>query len=269
VETIQTIASTLAGAPLSILIIVGFALVAQSLVKTILHRSTAFIAKKDIYKNAEDRQKRIKTINSVITAVALMGVWLIAALMILQALGIATGPIVASLSILGAAVAFGTQSIIRDFVSGLFIIAEDLYHIDDYVEIGSISGKVESVSVRTTTVRGEDGSTYYIPNGSVTVSSNKSVGPLKEFIELALEPNTNLTTFAKELSAIEKILLNPQSGASLVQKGPSLSAVTAVSAKTITVNITYTTTASKRKSARSAVLREVAASSKKGKIKLH
>lgn len=214
-ERIQTIIDGLTGTPLSIILIVGFALLAQSLVKTILQRSTAFIAKRDIYKNAEDRQKRVKTINSIITAVALVGVWSIALLMILQALGIAIGPIIASLGILGAAVAFGTQSIIRDFVSGLFIIAEDLYHIDDYVEIGSVSGKVESVSVRTTTIRGDDGSLYYIPNGSVNVSSNKSVGPLKEFISLSLEPATNLTTFTKELAAIETRLLDPQSGAPL------------------------------------------------------
>lgn len=268
-ETIQTIIDTLTGTPLTIIIIIGFALLAQSLVKTILHRSTAFIAKRDIYKNAEDRQKRIKTINSIITAVALIGVWSIAALMILQALGVAIGPIIASLGILGAAVAFGTQSIIRDFVSGLFIIAEDLYHIDDYVEIGSVHGKVESVSVRTTTIRGEDGSLYYIPNGNVTVSSNKSVGPLTDHIELVLEPSTNLTTLAKELSAIESKLLDPKATAKLVQKGPSLGTVTAVSAKSITVSITYKTTAAKRKSARSAVLREIAAASKKGKIKLH
>jgi small conductance mechanosensitive channel len=188
--------------------------------------------------------------------------------MILGKLGVPIGPIIASAGIIGAAIAFGTQSLIKDFVSGLFIIAENQYHVDDYVDIGSISGKVEAISVRTTTVRGEDGSLYFVPNGSITITSNKSVGPLRETLKIELATDSSLTAFTKKLSEISEELTSDEATGNLFVEGPTVGSVVAVTKKAICINIHYKTDAVKRKKAASAVLRRLAAASKKDQIHL-
>ena len=253
---------------LFILIIIGCALLTQAFLRFVLQRSTAFLTRKELFNNTRERQKRIKTINSIIGAVAGITVWSIAGLMILQKLGVPIAPIIASAGIVGAAIAFGTQSLIKDFVSGLFIIAENQYHIDDYVDIGSISGKVEAVSVRTTAVRGEDGSIYYIPNGSISMTSNKSVGPIKEILKLELAADTNLTTFAKKISEISEKLTTDEATSDLFVEGPSVGSITAVTKKSISLQIEFKVTASKRKRAASAVWRAIAAANKKESVHL-
>lgn len=250
----------------SILVIIGCALLLQAFLRFVLHRSTAFLTRKELFSNTNDRQKRIKTINSIIGAVAGVTVWSIAGLMVLDKLGVPIAPIIASAGIVGAAIAFGTQSLIKDFVSGLFIIAENQYHIDDYVDIGSISGRVEAVSVRTTAIRGEDGSIYYVPNGSITITSNKSVGPIKEIIKLELAADTNLTTFAKKISEISEKLTSDEATSGLFIEGPSVGSIVGVSKKAVTVNIEFKATASKRKRATSAVWRSLATANKKDTI---
>lgn len=253
---------------ISILVIIGCALLVQAFMRLVLQRSTAFLTRKELFNNTKDRQKRIKTVNSIIGAVAGVTVWSIAILMVLDKLGVPIAPIIASAGIVGAAIAFGTQSLIKDFVSGLFIIAENQYHIDDYVDIGAISGKVEAVSVRTTAVRGDDGSIYYVPNGSITITSNKSVGPIKETIKLELAADTNLTTFAKKLSEISEKLTTDVATSDLFVEGPSVGGIVAVTKKAVAVNIEFKATASKRKRAASAVWRALAAANKKDTIHL-
>lgn len=271
----QNIIDYLSTAPsktINVLAIIVCAIIVQSLLKIVLQRSTVFLTKKELFRNTVERQKRIKTINSVIGAVAALVVWGFTALLVLGVLGIPIGPIIASAGIIGAIIAFGTQSLIRDFVSGLFIIAENQYHIDDIVNIGpptaGIYGKVEAVSVRITTVRGEDGSLYYIPNGTITIASNKSVGPIKETIAVELNAKTNLTDFAKELSIIAKDIQNDPGNSNLILEGPTISGVVAVTDASIKLNLEFKTTAPKRDKATSAVWRALATASKEKKIKL-
>lgn len=253
---------------LAIVIILACAMFAQILLRTIMQRSTAFLTRKELFHSTDERQKRIKTINSIIGAVAAIGVWSIAILMILDKLGVAIGPIIASAGLIGAVIAFGSQSLIKDFVSGIFIIAENQYHIDDYVDIGSISGKVEAVSVRTTTVRGDDGSLYFVPNGSITITSNKSVGPLRETLKVDIAADASITKFTKKIAEISTDLSNDTTTSGLFIEGLSVGSVTAVTKKAISINLHYKTTAGKRKKAASAVLRKLALASKKDQIHL-
>jgi small conductance mechanosensitive channel len=120
------------------------------------------------------------------------------------------------------------------------------YHIDDYVDIGSISGKVEAVSVRTTTVRGDDGSLYFVPNGSITITSNKSVGPLRETLKVDIAADASITKFTKKIAEISTDLSNDTTTSGLFIEGLSVGSVTAVSKKAISINLHYKTTATKR-----------------------
>lgn len=265
-QTIQNFLSSTSGTVFTIAIIILAALLIQGFLKVALGRSASLFTRRDLFKTSRDREKRIKTFNSIISAITGLAVWSVAVLMILDTLGIPIGPIIASLGILGAAIAFGTQSLIKDFVSGLFIIAENQYKVDDYVEIGALVGQVEAISVRTTTIRGEDGSINFIPNGSVAAVSNKSVGQLKEFIKLELAGDTDLTKFAKTITAIAENLQVADHHSSIISDGPSIASIQSISKKTVVVVLEIKTSASKRKDAVSAVWRALAEAEHKGDI---
>lgn len=267
-EATITFFDNISGPVFSIIVIVVSAVLIQAFLKALLQRSTSLYTRRNLFKNSRDREKRVKTLNGIISALTGISVWSIAALMILDQLGVPIGPIIASVGILGAALAFGTQSLVKDFVSGLFIIAENQYHVDDYVVIGSLSGRVESVSVRTTSIRGDDGSLNHIPNGSITALSNKSTGQLKELIKLDVAADTDLSEFAKVLTKIAEKLQKTEHHSALISDGPTIASVQNVTKNSITIMLEIKTTASKQKDAVSAVWREIAAAVKKGTIKL-
>ena len=121
-----------------------------------------------------DRAKaqRFETIARSLSTAAFVVVAIVAVLMMLAVWGIPIGPIVASLSVVGIAVGFGAQSLVKDVIAGMFVLIEDQYAIGDVVELAGVSGTVEELRLRTTVLRGLDGSVYHVPNGEVRVAKN-------------------------------------------------------------------------------------------------
>ena len=89
----------------------------------------------------------------------------------LGAVGIDLGPLIAGAGVLGVAIGFGPQSLVRDFLSGAFILVEDQFGVGDIVDVGEASGTVEAVSLRTTRLRAIDGTVWHVPNGQITASA--------------------------------------------------------------------------------------------------
>ena len=123
---------------------------------------------------ASDLQRRAQTLASVTRSGLLLVVWVVAATSILSQAGVAVGPILAAAGILGVALGFGAQNLVRDFLGGFFILLENQYDVGDIVVVAGVEGAVEAVNLRTTILRGEDGVRHVIPNGEVRVSSNSS-----------------------------------------------------------------------------------------------
>jgi len=98
----------------------------------------------------------------------------IAVTMLLSELGVAVGALIAGAGILGAALGFGAQNIVRDLLSGLFIVFEDQYGIGDSVDLGEASGVVESVGLRITQLRDSKGTLWYVRNGEILRVGNMS-----------------------------------------------------------------------------------------------
>ena len=118
------------------------------------------------------RAQRLETISRTLATVVLIVVTTIALLIILAVWGVPIVPIVASLSVVGVAVGFGAQSFVKDLIAGLFVLIEDQYAIGDVVALAGVSGTVEEIRLRTTVLRGLDGSVYHIPNGEIRVAKN-------------------------------------------------------------------------------------------------
>jgi len=122
------------------------------------------------------RAQRARTIGSVLRSASSAVVGSVAVVMILAEFGVALGPILASAGIVGVALGFGAQNLVRDFLSGMFILLEDQYGVGDIVDLGSANGTVEAVGLRITTVRDGNGTVWYVRNGEILRVGNKTQG---------------------------------------------------------------------------------------------
>lgn len=122
------------------------------------------------------RAQRARTIGSVLRSTASIVVGSIAAILVLDSLGINLAPFIASAGVVGVAVGFGAQSLVKDFLSGLFMLLEDQYGVGDVIDVGPATGTVEAVGLRVTRLRDGDGTLWYVPNGSMLRVGNKTQG---------------------------------------------------------------------------------------------
>ena len=111
-------------------------------------------------------------------------------------------PLFASAGIIGVALGFGAQSLVKDFLAGIFIIAENQYRVGDVVDIMGAVGKVERVGTRSTVVRDTDGNVHYIPNGTIQQVINKTMGYSMARFTLAVAPDTDIDKVAKIIDKI-------------------------------------------------------------------
>jgi len=123
---------------------------------------------------AARRAQRAKTIGSLLDSIATFVIWIIAALMVLGELHINIGPLIAGAGIVGIAFGFGAQNLVRDVISGFFLILEDQVRIGDLARINGVAGIVEQINLRTIVVRDGEGAVQVFPNGTITALANLS-----------------------------------------------------------------------------------------------
>lgn len=224
--------------------------------------------RKDMYPTKLDREKRIKTLNSISGAVIRFFVWLVAGFMILDAIGVNTAPIIASAGILGVALGFGTQSLVKDFMSGLFIIVENQYRVGDFIEVQNVSGTVESISMRTTTLRDVDGSVHTVPNGSITVSTNKTMGAGHTVLDLTFSAETDLHVVENVINEVGKNLTDDPKLSKMITDPPHFMRISEFTDKGVIVKVSSTTASGKQLEIKSAFLSKLQQELKNNDIKL-
>ena len=139
-------------------------------------RLVAFLAGRSSRGTRVEQENRARTLvgvlhNALRTAVIASG-----AIMILEAVGIPVGPLLGGVAVVGLAVAFGAQSLIKDYFTGFLILLEQQYMIGDVVKIGAVSGQVEKITLRVTVLRDLEGTAHFIPHGQITLVSNHTHG---------------------------------------------------------------------------------------------
>ncbi|OFP29449.1 mechanosensitive ion channel protein MscS [Corynebacterium sp. HMSC068G04] len=136
------------------------------------HRTTDKVLEKT---QEARRTSRIQTLAGVGRSAVAIFVWVWAVLAILDKLGVNVAPLVASAGVVGVALGFGAQALVKDFLSGIFMLMEDQYGIGDTIDLGNgVFGDVESISLRITTVRDIDGALWYVRNGEILQVANHS-----------------------------------------------------------------------------------------------
>jgi small-conductance mechanosensitive channel len=165
------------GAPLRILGILLIAAISHFLGHRAIDRAIARLAQADLKPGpgtAKRQAERARTIGTVFSSTFNAAIWIIAAGMVLGEFGFNLGPVLASAGVIGVALGLGAQTLVRDILSGIFMLIEDQYGVGDDVKVGDVEGKVERVGLRITQVRDQSGTLWYIRNGEILVVGNKS-----------------------------------------------------------------------------------------------
>jgi small conductance mechanosensitive channel len=137
--------------------------------------------------------QRIEALASVLRSVVSFVVWLVAGLLVLGELGFDLAPLLAGAGILGVAIGFGSQSLVKDFLSGFFILVEDQFGVGDIVDLEpGIAGTVEAVSLRTTRLRSVDGTVWHVPNGEIRRVGNMSQHWSRALLDVDVAYDTDL-----------------------------------------------------------------------------
>lgn len=132
--------------------------------------------------------QRATTVTHALSTAAVVAIWTVAALLVLGEAGVNLAPLIAGAGVAGVALGFGAQSLVRDALSGFFILFENQFGVGDVIEAhttaGPVSGKVESLTLRVTSLRAFDGSLHIVPNGNIQVVSNKSRGWARAIVDV-------------------------------------------------------------------------------------
>lgn len=153
-----------------VVILVGAWLVSR-LIERIIHRVELSVEDDDPTTLSES-EKRARTLGRIGRQVARVAVWTTTAMLVLGELGVNLGPIIAGAGILGLAVGFGAQTLVKDVITGFFILLENQYRVNDVIAAAGVEGLVEAINLRTTVLRDPQGRVHVIPNGSINVVTN-------------------------------------------------------------------------------------------------
>jgi small-conductance mechanosensitive channel len=140
----------------------------------------------------ERRQQRARTMGSLLKSIATGLVAAIVVVMVLDQVGVNIAPIIASAGIVGVALGFGAQNLVKDFLSGIFMILEDQYGVGDSVDLGEASGTVEAVGLRVTRLRDVNGTVWYVRNGEILRVGNQSQNWARTVLDITVSYDSDL-----------------------------------------------------------------------------
>jgi moderate conductance mechanosensitive channel len=149
------------------------------------------------------RAQQVRTLAGVINSVGGFVILFVSTLMVLGTLGLNLGPLLASAGIVGLAIGFGAQTLVKDVINGFFILLENQYDVGDVIRIAGVKGTVENMSLRHTTLRDEDGTIHIVPNGAILIVSNTT----RDWSQLTLkvvvaysEPSDKIVSLLNQLA---------------------------------------------------------------------
>ncbi len=183
------------------------------------------------------REQRIRTLGSVLRSTSNILVTGIAVLLVLDELGINIAPLVASAGIVGVALGFGAQSLVKDFLSGVFLLMEDQYGVGDLVQIGDVTGTVESVALRVTRLRDVDGVLWIIRNGEILNVGNKTQGWARASVAIRVPYDANLPIVYEALQQAADDVMEDESLSGAFQSPPTVGGIENMTSQSLTIRV--------------------------------
>ncbi len=148
------------------------------------------------------RVQRSEAMGSLLKSIVSIVVWSVAAITAIAELGYPVGPLIASAGVVGVALGFGAQSLVKDFLSGIFMIFEDQYGVGDVVDLGEAVGTVEAVGLRVTRIRDIDGTVWYVRNGEILRVGNSSQNWARTVLDVSVAYHEDLRRVREVLQEV-------------------------------------------------------------------
>ncbi len=219
---LQTTIASLFPVVSRIVLIVIVALIIQKIASGVIGKTIKLATVRHKGEEKEEFEQRIDTISGVFAATVGVIVWALTSFIVLSELGINIAPILTGAGIAGLAVGFGAQNLVRDIISGIFILLENQYSKGDVVKIADTAGLVEDINLRRTVLRDLDGIVHYVPNGEITKASNFTQEYSKINLNVEVSYETNLDHAIKVINEVGKKLAKDKEFSPMIREAPEV-----------------------------------------------
>ena len=190
---------------------------------------------------SERRKQRTETLGTVLCSLATAVIYSTAVLVGLGEFQINLGPLIAGAGVVGIAIGFGAQTVVRDFLSGIFMLIEDQYGSGDIIDFGDATGVVEAVSLRTTRVRDVEGTVWFVPNGEIKRIGNKSQLWSRAVMDIEVAYDTDLGTAATVIKEVADSVWGDQLESATIVEEPEIWGVQSFGASAIAIRLVIKT----------------------------
>jgi len=194
-----------------------------------------------IHDQAERSRQRFVTLGTVLRGLAGVAVYAVAFMVALGELGLNLGPLIAGAGIVGLAIGFGAQSLVSDFIAGIFIIIEDQYGVGDIVDVGAASGTVEKVTLRTTVLRDIDGALWVVPNGEIRRVGNSSQLWARTVLDVDVAYDTDIDLAASVIKEVADSVWQEEVESATIIEEPEIWGVQSFGADAISIRLAVKT----------------------------
>jgi len=195
------------------------------------------VARTKYKESKEGVEKRTNTLLSIFKGVGRVFIVIVAIMMILSEVGMAIAPVLAGFGIVGIAIGFGAQYLIRDIISGIFIILENQYRVGDVARVADIAGLVEEVTLRKTVLRDLDGIVHHVPNGEIRVASNFTRHFARVNLDISVSYGTDLDHAISVINRVGQELAEDENWRQVIKSPPQALRVDSLGSSGIDIKI--------------------------------
>lgn len=216
--------SLLIGTTVRILLILMIAWAAARLLRTGLVRFENNLVQRSLSRgeSSTESKKRIETLIRLLRQAGMLALWVTLLLVLLREIGVEIGPVIASAGIVGLAIGFGAQNLVRDVISGFFMILENQIRVGDVAIINGTGGLVEAINFRTTVLRDLAGIVHYFPNGTVTTLSNMTTDWSAYVFDIGVAYKENTDQVCQIIQQVIDEMLAEEEYAELIVEAPEI-----------------------------------------------
>jgi small conductance mechanosensitive channel len=243
------------GKPLQVVVIIVFAVVVRWVLLRFIGRTVKLtLARADARRSREPgrasrviaqatgaaherHRQRTLTMGSLLRSIVTFVVALVAGLTVMTTVGINLGPVLATAGVGGVAIGFGAQSLVKDFLSGIFMIFEDQYGVGDVVDTGEATGTVEEVTLRVTRLRDANGVVWYIRNGEIVRIGNKSQGWATALVDIPVAYSENLERVIPLIRSVVHALDESPEWQDKLLEEPNVVGVESMTGNSVTIRV--------------------------------
>ncbi|MHB1324762.1 MAG: mechanosensitive ion channel family protein [Thermoleophilia bacterium] len=187
---------------------------------------------------SREQEMRARTLAGIIRSLIIGTLIAVVSLMILRELGYDIGPLIATAGIVGVAIGFGAQTLVKDIIGGFFVLLEGQFYVGDVIQVGLVKGKVEAIKLRTTLVRDGEGILHIIPNGEMRVVSNLTKGWSRVNLDFDIDYREDLPRVIELIGEAAKKVAAPESPvAEFIIDGPEVLGIEEVTGKLATIRV--------------------------------